>query len=288
MTPLDYLVAPHCARKFLWPALPEIFSFWPDDPKSIDVEAMPAKWCFVFVGIWWVTFSQFTYRVLPHNVYNKKVEKGVLWRGFRELNIVFSEFRKTHRLKRFLTAFFFFNTGVQTVMLMAVLFAKKEIFKGPYEEEGKSGLIIAILLIQILGAVGAYIMSRFSSIIGNIKSLILSVSIWVAICLIGYFIDTPFEFYLLAAGVGIVMGGVQAIARSTYSKYLPESTTDHASYFSFYDVTEKLGIVLGLVFFGLMEHFTGSIRNSIISVTFFFVVGLILLFFVPKEEKMNQ
>lgn len=263
-----------------------IFSFWQDDPKTIDVvEAMPAKWCFVFVGIWWATFSQFTYRVLPHNVYNKKVEKGVLWRGFRELKIVFAEFRRTYRLKRFLTAFFFFNTGVQTVMLMAVLFAKKEIFTGPYEEEGKSGLIIAILLIQILGAVGAFIMSRLSSKIGNVKSLILSVSIWVGLCVIGYFIDTPFEFYFLAAGVGIVMGGVQSVARSTYSKFLPEETTDHASYFSFYDVTEKIGIVLGTFFFGFVEAVTHDLRLSIISITVFFALGLLMLFRVPKEEK---
>lgn len=251
---------------------------------SID---MNPRWCFVFVGVWWVTFSQFTYRVLPHNVYNKKVEKGVLWRGFRELKIVFAEFRRTYRLKRFLTAFFFFNTGVQTVMLMAVLFAKKEIFTGPYEEEGKSGLIIAILLIQILGAVGAFIMSRLSSKIGNVKSLILSVSIWVGLCVIGYFIDTPFEFYLLAAGVGIVMGGVQSVARSTYSKFLPEETTDHASYFSFYDVTEKIGIVLGTFFFGFVEAVTHDLRLSIISITIFFALGLLMLFRVPKEERKH-
>lgn len=262
-----------------------IFSFWADNPATEAVEAMPVKYCFVLVGIWWIFFSQFTYRVLPHNVYNKKVEKGVLWRGFRELKLVFAEFRKTHRLKRFLSAFFFFNTGVQTVMLMAVLFAKKEIFSGQYEEEGKSGLIIAILLIQILGAAGAFLMSRFSIRFGNIRSLIISVSIWVVLCVFAYFITTPTGFYLLASGVGLVMGGVQAVARSTYSKFLPE-TTDHASYFSFYDVTEKIGIVLGTFFFGLVEYITHDLRFSVISVAVFFVMGLIMLFRVPKEEKI--
>ena len=126
-------------------------------------------------------------------------------------------------------------------------------------------------------------MSRLSSKIGNIKTLIFTVSIWVFICCYAFFISEPFEFYILAASVGLVMGGVQAIARSTYSKFLPE-TTDHASYFSFYDVTEKIGIVLGLLFFGGMEMLTGSIRYSIISVAFFFAVGLIMLFRVPKEE----
>jgi UMF1 family MFS transporter len=239
------------------------------------------RYAFVLVGLWWIGFSQFTYRALPNNVYGKKPEKGYLWRGFRELKLVFKEFRRTKRLKRYLMAFFFFNTGVQTVMLMATIFANKEI-KWP-AESGSSGLIIAILLIQILGAFGAFLMSRISEKIGNIRSLFISISIWIVICLGAFQIETPVQFYLLAGCVGLVMGGVQAIARSTYSKFLPE-TTDHASYFSFYDVTEKIGIVLGTLFFGLMEFWTGSIRYSVVSVTAFFIIGLILLFFVPKNE----
>jgi UMF1 family MFS transporter len=239
------------------------------------------RYAFVLVGLWWIGFSQFTYRALPNNVYGKKPEKGYLWRGFRELKLVFKEFRRTKRLKRYLVAFFFFNTGVQTVMLMATIFANKEI-KWP-AESGSSGLIIAILLIQILGAFGAFLMSRISEKIGNIRSLFISISIWIVICLGAFQIETPVQFYLLAGCVGLVMGGVQAIARSTYSKFLPE-TTDHASYFSFYDVTEKIGIVLGTLFFGLMEFWTGSIRYSVVSVAAFFIIGLILLFFVPKNE----
>ena len=248
----------------------------PDDQKMGVM-----RYCFILVGVWWIAFSQITYRVLPHNVYNKKPEKGILWKGFRELRIVFASFKKTKRLKRYLYSFFFFNTGVQTVMLMATIFANKEI-DWP-EGSGSTGLIVAILLIQILGALGAFIMSRLSGKIGNIRTLIISVSIWVLICVAAYLVHTPTQFYLLASGVGLVMGGVQAIARSTYSKFLPE-TTDHASYFSFYDVTEKIGIVLGTFFFGFVETLTGSIRFSIISVAIFFILGLIMLFFVPKEE----
>lgn len=236
---------------------------------------------FILVGLWWIGFSQITYRVLPNNVYNKKPEKGYIWKGFKELKLVFKDFKKTKRLKRYLFAFFFFNTGVQTVMLMATIFANKEISwaKG----SGSSGLIIAILLIQILGAVGAFLMSRVSEKIGNIRTLFISVSIWIGVCVFAFYIKTPSEFYILAAAVGLVMGGVQAIARSTYSKFLPE-TTDHASYFSFYDATEKIGIVLGTMFFGLMEFWTGSIRYSVLAVGFFFVFGLIFLLFVPKNE----
>lgn len=239
------------------------------------------KYCFLLVGVWWIGFSQITYSVLPNNVYNKTPEKGIVWRGFNELKLVFKEFRKTRRLKKYLYSFFFFNTGVQTVMLMATIFANKEI-AWP-EGGGSTGLIIAILLIQILGAAGAFLMSRVSGMIGNIKTLIVSVCIWIVICLAAFVVVTPVHFYILASCVGLVMGGVQAIARSTYSKFLPE-TTDHASYFSFYDVTEKLGIVLGLAFFGMMELFLGSIRYSVISVAVFFLLGLIFLFLVPKQE----
>jgi UMF1 family MFS transporter len=243
------------------------------------------RYAFVLVGIWWIGFSQFTYRVLPNNVYGKKPESGYLWRGFRELKSVFAEFRKTNRLKKYLLAFFFFNTGVQTVMLMATIFANKEI-AWP-EGGGASGLITAILLIQILGAAGAFIMSRVSAKIGNIYTLIISVIIWICICGAAFFIKTPVQFYILASSVGLVMGGIQAIARSTYSKFLPE-TTDHASYFSFYDATEKIGIVLGTLFFGLMEFWTGSIRYSVAAVAFFFVFGFIFLLMVPKEERILE
>ncbi|HIP31580.1 MAG TPA: MFS transporter [Crocinitomicaceae bacterium] len=241
------------------------------------------SWSFVLVGIWWFSFSQITYKVLPNNVYGKKKEKGAVWKGFKELQKVFKEFAKTKRLKRYLAAFFFFNTGVQTVMIMAVYFADKEI-EWP-EDDGGAGLIVSILLIQVLGALGAFLMSKVSQRIGNIKTLSISVSIWVLICVAAYFVKTPTDFYMLAAAVGLVMGGVQAIARSTYSKFLPE-TTDHASYFSFYDVTEKVGMVVGTFSFGFLQLWLGSIRYSVVSVAAFFFIGLILLFLVPKEETL--
>lgn len=260
---------------------------------------LPIEFCFIFVGIWWVSFSQIAYRVLPDNVYNRKKEKGIIWKGFNELKIVFVEFKKTKRLKRFITSFFFFNTGVQTVMLMATLYASREIFKIPAEiratlspeeiatkeGEGTAGLIIAILLIQILGAVGAFFISRLSGKIGNLKTLTIVVAFWIPLCVFAYYIPQGAhgQFYALACGVGVVMGGVQSLSRSTYAKFLPE-TKDHASYFSFYDVTEKIGIVLGTFFFGFMEYIMDDIRASILSIIFFFVMGLLMMFRVPKKE----
>lgn len=257
------------------------------------------RYCFIFVGVWWIGFSHVTYAVLPNNVYNRKKEKGIIWKGFTELKIVYTEFKETVRLKRYLASFFFFNTGVQTVMLMATLYASRIIFKIPDDlratlsveeiatEEGKAttGLIVSILLIQILGAVGAFLISRLSGKLGNLRTLILVVTFWIPLCIFAYSIGEGehIKFYLLASGVGVVMGGVQSLARSTYSKFLPE-TKDHASYFSFYDVAEKIGIVLGTFFFGFMELLMDDIRASILSVVVFFVIGLILLFRVPKEE----
>mgnify|MGYP003924859065 CR=1 FL=1 len=258
-----------------------------------------AKYCFLLVGLWWAGFSQITYRVLPKNVYNKKVEKGIVWKGLAELKLVFKQFRKIKELKRYIASFFFFNTGVQTVMLMATLYASREIFKIPeamkatmtadeiseHKAGATAGLIIAILLIQILGAAGAFIISRLSERIGNLKALTIVVFFWIPLCVFAYFIPVGghLQFYFLASGVGLVMGGVQSLSRSTYAKLLPE-TQDHASYFSFYDVTEKIGIVFGTFFFGFMEYMMDDIRASILSIIFFFVMGLLLLFRVPKTD----
>ena len=247
----------------------------------MGIDASLTKVSFLLVAVWWIGFAQLTYRVLPNNVFDKKPDKDYIWKGFRELKLVFKEFMQTKRLKKFLYAFFFFNTGVQTVMLMATVFASKEI---EWPDKGaKTGLIVAILLIQLLGAVGAKLSSMLAKKIGNIKVIIVNVVVWIILCVFAYIITQPVEFYILAAFVGLVMGGVQAVARSTYSKFLPE-TTDHASYFSFYDVTEKIGMVLGTAFFGLTELIFQDIRYSVFSVALFFILGFIFLLFIPKEE----
>ena len=251
----------------------------------MGVGAHLTKYCFILVGLWWIGFAQYTYRILPNNPFRKKPEADYIWKGYRELKIVYKEFMKTTRLKKYLYAFFFFNSGVQTVMLLATIFASKAI-EWP-KGGGTTGLIIAILLIQILAAIGAKLMSNISIKIGNISTLKISVFIWIILCLGAYFITTPVEFYILASFVGLVMGGIQSIARSTYSKYLPE-TTDHASYFSFYDVSEKVGIVLGTAFFAFTEYYFDDIRYSVISIAGFFVLGLFFLFRVPKEESIMK
>jgi len=250
----------------------------------IMVWDIPAKYSFLTVAIWWVGFSQITYAHLPNSVFIEKPKENKFTKGWKELKKVWRQLKGLKALKRYLLSFFVYSMGVQTVMLMATLFAAKEI---NWEGDGaKTGLIVSVLIIQFIAIGGAYLFAWTSSKIGNIQSISISLLIWIGICVAAYFIRKPLEFYVLASVVGLVMGGVQSLSRSTYSKLLP-STTDHASFFSFYDVLEKLGIVIGTVSYGFIEGFTGSMRNSVLALMGFFIIGLILLFWVPQKKVLN-
>lgn len=237
------------------------------------------RFSFLLVGLWWFGFAQFTLRVLPlSSKAERKAKKHVLVNGFHELQLVWKQLKQMAVLKRFLLSFFLYNMGVQTVMLVAAGFGKKEIFPNP-EDEPK--LLITIILIQLVAIIGAIGLSRLSKKIGNMWVLIIAVSIWIMVCIAGYYVQTQTQFYILAACVGLVMGGIQSMSRSTYSKLLPP-TQDTTSFFSFYDVTEKIAIVIGIFTFGYLEELTGSMRNSIIALGIFFVLGLIALFYTKK------
>ena len=241
--------------------------------------SMPARISFVMVGLWWALFAQFAFNRLPDNVHRRKPTGNYLTQGYKELRGVFRQLRHTLRLKRFLAAFFVYNMGVQTVMYMAISFAKNEITDMP-----DSGLIVSILLIQIIAIAGAYLFAWLSEKFGNIKALAVATSIWIIVCYIAYSIHTPIQFYALAALVGGVMGGIQALSRSTYSKYLPP-TVDTASYFSFYDISDKLGLVIGTVIFGLVFELTDNLRYSALALMGFFILCLMLLARIPRSDK---
>ena len=244
---------------------------------------MPAKYAFLTVAVWWIGFSQYTYAYLPNASYSDKPKENKFTKGFKELKKVWNEVKELSTLKRYLSSFFVYSMGVQTVMIMATLFAAKEI---NWEGDGaKTGLIVSVLIIQFIAIGGAYLFSWISGKIGNIASLSIALFIWVIVCVGAYLIHEPEEFYVIAATVGLVMGGIQSLSRSTYSKLLPE-TKDHASYFSFYDVLEKLGIVIGTFAYGFIEGWTGSMRNSIFALGAFFIVGFALLLLVPKNEQI--
>ena len=234
---------------------------------------------FLLVGCWWLGFAQISFKHLPNNTeINKKLKKHLLVNGFHELKLVWNQAKQIPALKRFLGTFFLLSVGVQTVMLVAAGYSKKEIFPKP-EDEPK--LLVTILLIQIVAIFGAIILSRLSKIIGNIATMVIGIVIWIAICIWGYFITSQTEFYILAACVGLVMGGIQSMSRSTYAKLLPE-TTDTTAFFSFYDVTEKLALTIGLFLFAYNEELTGSMRNSILVLMGFFILSLVSLLYTKK------
>lgn len=248
------------------------------------------KYSFLLVGIWWIGFAQYTFRHLPDKLNNNAElsKKGILSKGFKELKGVWAQIKQLPTLKKFLSSYFFYNMGVQTVMVVAVLFARNEIDWGTGEEAEKAkttSLIISILIIQFVGIAGSYLFSWLSTIVGNIKSLMVAIFIWIFICVFTYLVvRTPLHFYIVAFLVGLVMGGIQALSRSTYSKYLP-TTQDHTSFFSFYDVVEKLGMILGTVLFGTISQVMGGMRPAVLSLIVFFIVGLLLLIPLMKHKE---
>lgn len=260
---------------FLFVLKPEWFGI--DDPS------LPARISFLLVGIWWILFSQISFKKLPDRTHNSnKLNHHIIKKGFIELNKVWTQIKTLPSLKGFLIAFFFYAMGVQTIMLVAAAFGEKVLHLGA------SKLIITILLIQIVAIAGAYLMSWLASKIGNIRVLLMVVSLWIFICISAFFISNEMQFYILAMLVGLVMGGTQSISRSTFSKLIPTETKDNASFFSFYDVTEKIAIVIGLFSFGFIEELTHNIRLSALSLALFFLIGLILLFCIPKASVLEE
>jgi UMF1 family MFS transporter len=226
---------------------------------------------FLLVGIWWVGFAQISFSRLPEgskNVIDSK--KHFLVNGFHELKLVLAEVKKMPVLKKYLASFFFYSMGVQTVMLCAIDFGIKVL------ELDDQKLIITAVIIQLVAIAGALLISKTSDIIGNFKTITICVIIWIFICISGYFVKSEFQFYILASLVGMIMGGIQSLSRSTYSKLMP-NTKDTASYFSFYDVTEKLSIVIGLFSFGFIEGITHDMRKSLLVLIVFFIIGLFFL-----------
>ena len=259
------------------------------NPNSFGIEgsgseaSMTAmKYSFVSVGIWWALFSQYSFYFLPKSNREVKVTKDIFWNGYKELKLVYKELKNQTKLKRFLPAFFLYSMALQTVMLVAAYFGEEEISWGSSKEK-TLGLIVSILLIQVVAIFGAILTARASKYFGNIPVLIFINFFWVVLCVIAYFTKTPTQFYSVAGFVGLVMGGLQSLSRSTYSKLLPK-TFDTTSFFSFYDVTEKIGIVIGMLCFGLVDQISGSMRNGILFFIIFFVFGAFMLMRIPKSS----
>ncbi|ACT91302.1 MFS transporter [Dyadobacter fermentans] len=245
---------------------------------GITQKSLPARISFFTVGLWWILFAQIPFYYLPSGKADKEKSGNWIFQGFKELRKVYGRLREQPYLAKFLSAFFIYTMGLRTVMYVATIFGATEL-KLPSQS-----LIITVLLIQLVGIAGSYTFAWLSGRIGNIYALMIGVAIWIGICTGAYYTTEAMEFYMIACTVGMVMGGIQSLSRSTYSKLIPENVTDTASYFSFYDVTEKLAIVIGTFIYGTVEYLTGSMRNSILALLVIFVIGLLLLYRIPSRK----
>ncbi len=241
-------------------------------------EAEATRVCFLLVGVWWIGFSLIPLHTLPDNPYRQRPSGNVWAKGYLEIRKVWVSLSDHPDLKRFLTAYFFYNMGVQTVMYLSTLFGT-DVLK---LEESK--LILTILIIQLVGSAGAYLFAKISSVRGNKEALLIMIITWIGICIAAYFITTEYEFYTIAVIVGLIMGGIQSLSRATYSKLIPKDTMSHASYFSFYDVIFNLSIVFGTFSYGLINQLTGSMRYSALGLAVYFIIGMAFLLSIKSKN----
>ena len=240
---------------------------------------------FVMVGLWWIGFAQITFKRLPNNSFNRKPEKDFIWKGFKELKKVWVELKEYPTLKNFLIAFFLLSVGVQTIILLATIFGSIELGLGT------TNLIVTVLLIQFVAILGAYVFSKVSKKYGNFKAIKITLVIWILVCLAAFMLEkelpnVEYYFYALGGLLGLVLGAIQSLTRSTYSKLLPK-TQENATYFSFYDVTEKIAIVLGTFVFGFLIYLTGSMQWSVLSLGLFFIASLVVLSSLKSTEHVH-
>ncbi|WP_440880742.1 MFS transporter [Tenacibaculum sp. C7A-26P2] len=240
------------------------------------------RYSFVIVGIWWVGFAHLTFRRLPNNIYNKKPDNDYIWKGFRELKVVFFELKNYASLRKFLVSFFLLSIGVQTIILTSTIFGSKELGLD------STSMIITVLLVQIVAIFGAFLFSRISEKFGNIRALKITLAVWTLVCFCAFLLDknqknVDVYFFGLGGLLGFVLGAIQSLTRSTYSKLLPD-TQEHAIYFSFYDVTEKIAIVLGTFVYGLLYAITSSMQWSVLCLAIFFLISFVILSTLKKTK----
>ena len=245
---------------------------------AFSSEGTATRFTFLLVGAWWIGFAMIPLSILPENIYNRRPSGNIWLNGYQEIAKVWRSLSKYPDLKSYLIAFFFYNSGVQTIMYLATLFGTDVL------QLESSKLIMTVLIIQLVGAVGAWLFAKVSYNRGNRFAIVVMLVIWCGVCIGAYFTTTEYQFYALAAVVGMIMGGIQSLSRATYSKLMPEDTEDNASYFSFYDVTYNLSIVMGTFSYGFIDHISGSMRNSALFLTVYFVLGMILLLNVKSAD----
>jgi MFS transporter, UMF1 family len=245
---------------------------------AFSTEGSATRFTFLLVGAWWIGFAMIPFAMLPENIYHRRATGNVWSKGYEEITKVWKSLKDYPDLKRYLLAFFFYNSGVQTIMYLSTLFGTDVL------KLESSKLIMTILIIQLVGAIGAWLFSKLSFMRGNQFALIAMLIVWCFVCMGAYFITTEYQFYMLATVVGLIMGGIQSLSRATYSKLIPEGSQDNASYFSFYDVTYNVSIVIGTFSYGLIDQITGSMRNSALFLTSYFLLGMAFLLTIKSMD----
>ncbi len=257
-----------------------IFMIYNYDTLGFKSEMQVIRFSFIEVGIWWALLAQISIHFIKEE--KKEKQNDRIRKGIKELKKVARIVMKDKVKKRFLSAFLFYSMGIQTIMLIAAMFGKVEI--GISNDK----LTVTILILQLVAVVGAIFFGWVSTKTGNKTSMLIMLFIWLLVCFSAYFVYSEIAFYFLAAGIGLVMGGIQSQSRSTYSKLIPSDSERKASFFSFYNITEKIAIVLGMFTFGFIDHITGSMRNSTMILASFFIVAIIILYITPLYVTKNQ
>lgn len=258
---------------------PNLFGI--ESTNSQPAEMIAMRYSFITVGLWWIVFSQYTFMYMPIGNRKQGSSKEVFLGGFNELKKVGREIKNLSFLKSYLVAFFIYSMAVQTILLIAAYFGEQEIDWGG-DTERTIGLIVSILLIQLIAIIGSVITGRLAERFNNVSLLMVINAFWLMLCIYAYFVNSPMQFFIAAGLVGLVMGSIQTLSRSTYSQNLPD-TEDTTSYFSFYEVAEKIGIVIGTFIFGYIAQLTGSMRSAALFLGIFFLIGALLLSRIRKS-----
>ena len=240
---------------------PEVFGFQSESD-------LPYRLGFLLVGVWWYGFAQYSFKHLPKDK-EERLKRGLIRSGYREVKKVWAEIQSKKDVKWFLISFFFYSAGVQTVIYLATIFAEKEL---RFET---SELIITVLILQLVAIVGAYIFAHYSTRAGSSKAIIVMILIWIGICIGAYFVQTKAVFFMLAFAVGLVLGGLQSSSRASYTKLI-HGEEELNSYFSIYDLLFYLSIVFGTFSFGLIESLTHNLRYSVLILSLYFIIALII------------
>ncbi len=234
-------------------------------------------------GVWWLGFSFLTWGRLKPRHAARQLPKGETYVsiGFKQLRKTFSEVKRFPETLKFLLAYFLYNDGIQTVIAVASTFAAAPLIQGGLELE-QATLIAVILMIQFVAFFGALFWGKLAGWMGAKQSVVLSLVIWAGVVIYAYGglkgETATAQFFILGIFIALVMGGSQAISRSLFAQMVPVGK--EAEFFSFYEISERGTSWIGPLVFGLANQFFGNLRYAILSLIFFFIMGLILLPFV--------